>query len=734
MAETLLALLALLAPLPGGVQQPSRCASWADSVETFLRGDRERALGFARRIGRECRNDFDALFRAGRAVNRAAGFEQVREDLALRESAGRLLDRAVQLQGRNAAAWFEWGIAIKKRGGLQIDAFRAIERALDLVDRYPEATPPLLRAEIQFQRARHLQDWVDRFRHLRRSAALGVSTPACSAQGLFCENYIRPAEFNERLLRAPSAAPDLQPQREELFRLLGEVLRIDPSSLEAAERYGRELALGEEWEQLGDHARRMRRTGLDPGFFRAVEGLAWWRLGRPPRAEAIFDTALVELTAPRRRWLESPPPGLDTIADFWRRSRPLWLAPYDELRLEYRARATYAMLVFGDREAEVVGPETAIGDVLIRYGWPAVWTQLERDPEEGASPTQMAEATWVLAGGDEGAYSAGTHTTDYTAGRWILWTYDPTRPSLIFEQRQSMRVARDLEDSPAAEDYGIALRAESPMVFRSRIAPVTLALTAQGARLRGTAPDRTELLLFTTVPLERFQIPAGDSVLTGIQLFAERPGFPMVADERRTHAALGQLLLDYRVPLAAGRYHVSVEALAVHAATAARLRDSIEAPSWLAESLLVSDIVLAHAVEPRGADPREWGDLRVVPSRTRTVAPGATVWAVWETYGLDRGRAGTGLYEVRLRLRDVGDRPWPLRLIERLGIGRARGTPVVQLEWRSERALAEDGRTVDFVAVELPADAAGDYVLELEIEDGRGRTAAAVRRFEVVSR
>ena len=234
------------------------------------------------------------------------------------------------------------------------------------------------------------------------------------------------------------------------------------------------------------------------------------------------------------------------------------------------------------------------------------------------------------------------------------------------------------------------------------------------------------------VPLERFQIPAGDSVLTGIQVFVERAGFPLVVDERRAHAPRGQLLLDYRVPLGAGRYHVSVEALAYHAATAARLRDSLEAPQWLADSLLVSDIVLAHAVEPRRSDPRAWEDLRVSPSRTLAVAPGATVWAVWETYGVDRGRAGTVQYEVRLRLRDARDRPWPLRLIERLGIGRARGTPVVQLEWRSERQPATDGRTIEFVAVELPADAAGDYVLELEVEDARGRTAAAVRRFEVV--
>src|SRR5258708_23201705 len=139
------------------------CAARADSTLAALRSDRAVAAALGRRLLLACPDDFDELFRVGRAFNHAAAFEQVHADLPLREAAGRLLDRAVQLRPRNAAAWFELGIALKKRGGLQIDAYRAINNALDLADQYPDSTLPTLLADIQFERARHLQDWVDRF-------------------------------------------------------------------------------------------------------------------------------------------------------------------------------------------------------------------------------------------------------------------------------------------------------------------------------------------------------------------------------------------------------------------------------------------------------------------------------------------------------------------------------------------------------------------------------------------
>ena len=187
----LLAVLLVASPWFRDTQR-SPCQALADSAIAALESRRDLIPGLTRDLSNRCRNDFNALFRAGRAINRVARFEQASSDLPLREAAARLLNRAAQLRSHDAAAWFEYGVAIKKRGGLQIDVFRAINRALELAERFPDSTQPRLLAEIQFQRARHMQDWVDRFRWLKDLSGIGVLTPACSTLGPFCENYTRP--------------------------------------------------------------------------------------------------------------------------------------------------------------------------------------------------------------------------------------------------------------------------------------------------------------------------------------------------------------------------------------------------------------------------------------------------------------------------------------------------------------------------------------------------------------
>ncbi|MBI1966372.1 MAG: hypothetical protein HYS40_00125, partial [Gemmatimonadetes bacterium] len=157
-------LLALLAASPWPPRsQVSPCQALADSVVAAVDSVPDRAVLLARRLRRECRHTFEPLFAAGRAINQVSGFEynvaRDNQGMLLREEAQRLLDRAVQLRPSDAAAWFEYGIALKKRGGLQIDAFRAIRKALALADEVPDSTLPPLLAGIHFQRARYLQDW-----------------------------------------------------------------------------------------------------------------------------------------------------------------------------------------------------------------------------------------------------------------------------------------------------------------------------------------------------------------------------------------------------------------------------------------------------------------------------------------------------------------------------------------------------------------------------------------------
>jgi hypothetical protein len=151
---------------------------------------------------------------------------------------------------------------------------------------------------------------------------------------------------------------------------------------------------------------------------------------------------------------------------------------------------------------------------------------------------------------------------------------------------------------------------------------------------------------------------------------------------------------------------------------------------WRPDSLQLSDLLVAHQVRSRvEGEPRTWRDLVIEPSRTLDVTPGASLWVVWEAYGIALDARGLGRYEVTLALQDAAARSLPLRLLERVGV--RRGEPSVQLAWAAERRLSGDGRALEYVAVELPAEAAGEYRLAVTVRAGE-RVATSVRRVTVV--
>jgi hypothetical protein len=734
-AVLLLQLAASAAPRP-----VSKCAMLSDSVAATADSAPNRAVGFARSLNRLCRDDFAALFRAGRAMAHAATFKSSQRNFALRDQAHRLLDRATTLHPRDAVAWLEYGTLQRKTGGIQVDAQRAIQRALDLAEQYPDSTDPILLAALDLQRARYLQDLVDRQRWLKNPVGLGVTTPSCSGIGAFCENYTRPAQFNQTLKEAPRLDEGITDRRDQLLRLYHRVLTYDPQNQEAAERYAREIASGGEWEQLRAFARDARGRGMAPGFFGVVAALAAERLGHPAAADSEFDAAIPQLPDSLARWYTHLPAGLDSFPDFWNRARPLWTTPYDELRLDYRTRVTYALLVLHDREAEVTGPETPVGDALIRYGWPAMVTQFERDPTKILSATQQAAAQAFLnctgadAGGDPGSCEPGPGGTqaDVSGGRWMFWTYAMDRPSMIFEQHPGMRVPRYLRDAPA-EEYADQLRKKSPLTFTSKLASKSYRLPVQVARFKSEVPGATTLAIYGLVPAQQMALPAGDSLTAGLFVFGDTVGFPIAAQQVGRYLPGEGLALSYRVPLNAGRYSYDVEAYSSDAHDAATARDTITLPTWRADTLTMSDLLVAHQLNPRTDAPSlTWRDLLLQPSRTLTVTPGSNLWLVWETYGLKPGDKGMGRYHVAITVQDVTAKPLLVKLLGRVGGAKASAQGVT-LEWDSERPLAADGRALEYVSIELPAEAAGDYQLVVVLKDPQGRTTQTTRRISVLA-
>ena len=728
-------LAALLLVLQSAAAAPGKCAGYVSQVVAGVAvgADRGVALGAARRLNRECRNDFDALFRAGQALSRASGFERGR-DRELRQAARPLLDRATQLRTRHAGAWLEFGLLLRKQGGIQVDAQRALRRALELADAYPDSTPPAALAEINFQRGRYYQDLLDRMRWLKDAGPIGVSSPSCVGLGAFCENYTRPAEFNQRLADAPVAVGDFAQRRERVLHYLESALRADSGVQEAFERYARELALGEEWDRLAEVAHRAEREGRFPGVATAVRGLAAARLGRLAGADSLYRLAIPQLPDTLRTWYERPPLGLDSLPDFWVRARPLWVTPFNELQVEYWTRVTYALSMLGDREAGVLGPETPIGDALIRYGWPRMITQVTRDAGRilTSAGYEAAQGYLDCAAATDPANcvpAPGGAARDESGGRWLFWTYARDRPSLMFELRPSARVARYLVESSAGE-YADQHRAATPLTIQSRVAPKTFRLPVQVARFRGGTGSETSLAVHSVVATRQLELPPQDSLMVGLFLFRDTAGFPLTARQTAKYAAGEGVALSYRVALAPGRYAYSLEAFAPAFGGAATARDTVAAPVWRADSLQLSDLLVAHRVVSRvEGEPLTWRDLTIEPSRTLEVTPGASLWVVWEAYGIVPDGRGIGHYDVTLSLQDAEARALPMRLLERLGVGRREQG--VELAWSAERRLSADGRALEYVSLELPGEAVGEYRLAVTVRAGE-RVARSVRRLTVV--
>jgi hypothetical protein len=147
----------------------------------------------------------------------------------------------------------------------------------------------------------------------------------------------------------------------------------------------------------------------------------------------------------------------------------------------------------------------------------------------------------------------------------------------------------------------------------------------------------------------------------------------------------------------------------------------------------MSDILVAHQLSPRTDAPSlTWRDLLLQPSRTLTVTPGSNLWLVWETYGLKPTDRGMGHYHVAVTVQDVTAKPLLVRLLGRVGGAKTPGQGVT-LEWDSDRPLAADGRALEYVSIELPAEAVGDYVLVVALKDAQGRTTTATRAISVLS-
>ena len=190
---------------------------------------------------------------------------------------------------------------------------------------------------------------------------------------------------------------------EPLFR---EALELDPNNSTALKHHFMVLAETSRWAELRASAQsRLTAAPWDPWAWLGL-GLANHRLGRVADATAAFDSAMTYLTPEdRERYnqlgrvlapkdaarIDTASNVDDTRKMYWLMSDPLWLAPGNEVTLEFLARIAYSEFKWTDETYPSGQMDTTRMHEILGYpqvGWKEGFRKLLAEgPYHGYPPT-----------------------------------------------------------------------------------------------------------------------------------------------------------------------------------------------------------------------------------------------------------------------------------------------------------------------------------------------------------
>lgn len=530
--------------------------------------------------------------------------------------------------------------------------------------------------------------------------------------GRFLEQYARKA-------RDFSGEADYL-RADEMFR---EALELDPNNASALKHRFMVLAETARWAELEAAARhRLTSAPWDPWAWLGV-GLAAHRLGRVADASAAFDSAMVFLTAEDRgrydrlgRVLSRKDAArIDTASNldvtkklYWLMSDPLWLAPGNEVKLEFLARIAYSEFRWSDDSRRLKGADTDRGEIHVRYGPPSTIASFSGETNSGheLSPT-------------------------------VVWFY-PDGLSFVFRQPPGFGTASihgDFRESVRN------LIERAPVQWGNVLAARFVdSIDVQVARFRGRA-DSTDVFVVARIPYGGLVSDVGGSrslIDVDFQLF---DGYSqrVTRDSSRDVSALPLASPDrvraWRSRVGRGFHLYRVEALEAASQRGARAVGQMTIPADT--GFAMSSVLLATRVLPKeGTAGERWSDFNIVPSTGRYRA-GEPVALLWETYELRRA-AGGSRYRVSITLTPVrrgGVSGLATRVLGAAAssvVGqRATGTDKVTLTY--ERQAPGGDVVLDHLSLDLSTAAPGDYTLVVEVTDlATQRKASRTSRLTIV--
>jgi GWxTD domain-containing protein len=540
---------------------------------------------------------------------------------------------------------------------------------------------------------------------------------------------------NEYIGESATVSDAGQMPKEEMFEHYRAALRYNPTHIGASVRLMGQLL--DEY-RLGEYlslARQLRLANPERPEPHLYYGLGMHYAGREDEAAEAFGDGLARLPDESRTGIESVAEVMrrrdaqeylamdaeerDEFNDrYWLFSDPLYLTEANERRLEHVARAAYADLRFAAPESGLRGWQTDQGVIFMRYGPP------------------LSIASFAAATTDYG--------NPYAVGRRsIIWSYGTSGPVFIFRQMPGYLGAQFAGDYKfIANEY----RYHQPAKYDNIPSiPEMLELPVQIARFRGATEDEIAVEVHAALPLsdlaENLDMAKGDFE-TGLFILnsAGDKIVSQVESQVLTYAE-SEETNEYRswrlVLPSSGMLIAAVEARDQVTWRAAASRETFTPSRYPADSLALSDILVADAIWPRIEEPASRADYEIMPNAALEFRSGEPIHIYYEVYGLNEDAEDFASYDVSIQVR--------VKSLEHGGgigaligaIADSWGFTILgddRIELRFSREVKMEGRdrVTEYLSLDPQDVPAGEYEIRLRVWDRLGeQMARQLRVFEV---
>ncbi len=529
-------------------------------------------------------------------------------------------------------------------------------------------------------------------------------------------------------------------------------LRADPRRRSVYNHIVRLALISGRWDTAAPDLREMYvQFPTDPEMW-LYTGLAAQRTGRYDDADAAFTEALRLMPEDERGVFTDlalilPPDEVSTYrADpdafaqrYWTSRDPRFLNGVNERRTEHYARLVEADLLYRSDALGRPGWTTERGLLHVRYGPPDTDIIIDGSFAQ-ALETFQADEIFGVRGSDgiiATPQNVGVSEAEQSANRFNVWTYadglrlafeDPNRNGQFrLYSPPAYAYALSSARNPARMDFvTIARQAvrETPERYTYVAPGRQVELPYRVTAFKGDGA-RTDLYVNYGIPLSEDAARTGDVDLT-IQTgaFLVGAGRDLLAEHRRTIYGLRAAQI---VPFAATRLwtatepleappgpnEVSVEFETAGGGASAVQRRAVDVPDFSRPGLLMSDVMLAYAIDPAGAAVPgrvQRGGVSILAAPWGVFAAGQPVYLYAEVYGLTPSGGRTD-FEIEARLVPKDGSTGLRRLGRRLFGGRESGV--------ASTAEAQGTATDDSADLRLSTEGQppGLYTLTVTVRD-----------------